>query len=90
MKEVKIPQTFITLAVGIAIWLIPAPDGVKIEAWHLFAIFVSTILGIILKAAPKFELIATNSISDGIMNASIAVSDGELFLRTEKHLWCIR
>ncbi|MCV9928993.1 anion permease [Flavobacterium sp. LS1R49] len=52
MKEVKIPQTLITVAVGIVLWIIPAPDGVKIEAWHLFAIFVATILGIILKAAP--------------------------------------
>jgi DASS family divalent anion:Na+ symporter len=32
--------------------VIPAPQGVVIEAWHLFAIFVATILGIILKAAP--------------------------------------
>ena len=52
MKEVKIPQTIITLIIGIAIWFIPAPNGVVIEAWHLFAIFVATILGIILKAAP--------------------------------------
>ncbi|MBF7090400.1 anion permease [Flavobacterium sp. ALJ2] len=52
MKEVKIPQTLITFAIGIALWIIPAPEGVKEEAWHLFAIFVATILGIILKAAP--------------------------------------
>lgn len=52
MKEVKIPQTLITLAIGIGLWIIPAPEGVKEEAWHLFAIFVATILGIILKAAP--------------------------------------
>ncbi|OAZ04768.1 anion permease [Flavobacterium succinicans] len=52
MKEVKIIQLMITLFVGVVIWIFPAPDGVKIEAWHLFAIFVSTILGIILKAAP--------------------------------------
>jgi DASS family divalent anion:Na+ symporter len=52
MKEVKITQTLITLVAGIVIWFIPAPEGVVIEAWHLFAIFVATILGIILKAAP--------------------------------------
>ncbi|AYN05014.1 anion permease [Flavobacterium sp. 140616W15] len=52
MKEVKIPQTLITLVVAIGLWVIPAPEGVKVEAWHLFAIFVATILGIILKAAP--------------------------------------
>jgi hypothetical protein len=44
----------------------------------------------VLKASPVFELLRVNSISDGIMNASIAVSEGEIFLRTEKHLWCIR
>ena len=44
----------------------------------------------ILRASPAFELIATNSISDGVMNASVAASDGEIFLRTEKNLWCIR
>lgn len=44
----------------------------------------------ILKASPQFELLVTNSISDGVMNASICVSNGELFLRTENHLWCIR
>ena len=52
MKEVKIPQTLATLAIAIILWVVPTPEGVKEEAWHLFAIFVATILGIILKAAP--------------------------------------
>jgi DASS family divalent anion:Na+ symporter len=52
MKEVNINRVLITLGVGFLIWFIPAPEGVVPEAWHLFAIFVSTILGIILKAAP--------------------------------------
>ena len=42
----------ITLAVGLAIWVIPAPEGVAIEAWRLLAIFVATIVGIILKPLP--------------------------------------
>lgn len=37
---------------GAAIWLAPVPVGVKPQAWHLFAIFVSTILGFILQPAP--------------------------------------
>jgi divalent anion:Na+ symporter, DASS family len=52
MKEVSTIRVLITLAVGLLIWLIPPPTGVVPEAWHLFAIFVATILGIILKAAP--------------------------------------
>jgi di/tricarboxylate transporter len=34
------------------IWLIPAPAGVEPRAWHLLAIFVATIVGIILKPLP--------------------------------------
>jgi outer membrane protein assembly factor BamB len=42
----------------------------------------------VLRAAPKFELLATNSVREST-NASLAASDGELFLRTDKALWCI-
>jgi outer membrane protein assembly factor BamB len=41
----------------------------------------------VLRAAPKFEVLATNSVSEST-NASLAASDGELFLRTDKALWC--
>ncbi len=38
--------------VGLLIWVAPEPDGVNPRAWHLFAIFVATILGIVLKPFP--------------------------------------
>ncbi len=41
----------------------------------------------VLRAAPKFELIATNSV-DEPTNASLAASNGDLFLRTNQSLWC--
>lgn len=43
----------------------------------------------VLRAGPKFECLATNSIGGEPMNASLAVSDGEIFIRTDKRLWCI-
>jgi len=43
----------------------------------------------VLRASPSFECLATNSIGGEPMNASLAVSDGEIFIRTDKHLWCI-
>ncbi|MET3977455.1 DASS family divalent anion:Na+ symporter [Mucilaginibacter sp. UYP25] len=52
MKEINLKSFAITLVVGLVIWFIPAPEGVKSNAWHLLAIFVATIVGIILKAAP--------------------------------------
>jgi outer membrane protein assembly factor BamB len=43
----------------------------------------------VLKADPKFELLAANSIGGEPMNASLAVSGGKIFLRTNKNLWCV-
>ena len=43
--------TFV-LVVGVGLWLIPFPDGLSPEAWHIFAIFVATILGFILQPIP--------------------------------------
>jgi outer membrane protein assembly factor BamB len=44
---------------------------------------------VVLKAGLKFEQVAVNSLGDGLSNSSLAVSNGELFIRTHKHLWCI-
>jgi outer membrane protein assembly factor BamB len=44
---------------------------------------------IVLRAGPKFEQLALNSLGDGLTNASPAISDGQIFLRTHRHLWCI-
>ena len=42
----------ITLAVGLAIYFSPPPDGVSTEAWHMLAVFAATIVGIITKPLP--------------------------------------
>lgn len=42
----------ITLAVGAVLWFLPAPAGLNVQGWHLFAIFVATILGFILTPLP--------------------------------------
>ncbi len=42
----------------------------------------------VFRARPQFELISKNSLGEKIIG-SIAVSDGQLFIRGYKHLWCI-
>ena len=42
-----------------------------------------------LRASPRFECLATNSIGGELMNASLAISDGNIFIRTDRQLWCI-
>ena len=42
----------ISVALGVIMWFLPAPEGVTTQAWHLLAIFVSTIVGIITQPLP--------------------------------------
>jgi hypothetical protein len=42
----------------------------------------------VLRADTKFEVLATNSLREPT-NASLAASDGDLFMRTDKSLWCL-
>ena len=44
---------------------------------------------IVLKASRQFEVLAINSVGEPT-NSSLALSDGEVFLRTWKGLWCFR
>ena len=42
----------------------------------------------VFRASPTFELLATNSLGEHT-NSSFAISNGDIFIRTAKHLWCI-
>jgi outer membrane protein assembly factor BamB len=42
----------------------------------------------VFKAGPKFELLAANDFDDYTLS-SPAISDGQIFIRTQKHLYCI-
>lgn len=43
----------------------------------------------VLRAGEQFECLATNSIGGEPMNASLAVSEGRIFIRTDRQLWCV-
>jgi len=42
----------------------------------------------VIKPGPDFEVISKNAIGES-MNSSPAISNGKIFLRGEKHLFCI-
>lgn len=50
--------------------------------------FASSGKSVIIKAGPKFEVVATNDLGDG-NDASAAASDGRLYIKGQKFLWCI-
>ncbi|NGX43055.1 MAG: putative malate transporter YflS [Chlamydiae bacterium] len=49
-QGVNFRSLIIAVLVGVGILLIPVPEGLDPKAWHLFAIFVATIVGIVGKA----------------------------------------
>lgn len=54
--EVRPVPLALSLTVGLILWFVPVPTGLEPNAWHLLAVFVATIIGIIGKAAPMGTL----------------------------------
>lgn len=54
-------------------------------------LYVTTSNGdtLVFAASPKYELLARNRLAGETVRASIVPSQGELLIRTYKHLWCI-
>ena len=44
----------ITLVFGLVIWNLPIPWDLTPDTWHLFAIFITAILGVLLEALSIF------------------------------------
>lgn len=73
----SIIRAVVVIAVGIIIWLVPVPAGVKPAAWNLFAVFVATILGFILQPLPIGALAfasITFTVLAGILKPAEALS----------------
>ena len=71
-------------------------SGKKGDSWSSMVLVDGHILclnqggeTLVLKASPKFELVRVNSLDGALVNSSHAISNGEIFIRTQKHLWCI-
>ena len=48
----EVSKFLIPIAIGALLWFIPVPEGLSDKAWQMFAIFVATIVGIILAPLP--------------------------------------
>jgi len=71
-------------------------SGSKGDSWSSMVLVDGHILclnqggeTLVLKASPKFELVRVNPLDGALVNSSHAISNGEIFIRTQKHLWCI-
>ncbi len=53
-KKVRFIKRSITLVFGILIWHLPIPWDLSPDAWYLFAIFITAILGVLIEALSIF------------------------------------
>ncbi len=51
-SDLKPLPFFIVTALFLCLWYIPVPEGLNKQAWNLFAIFISTIVGIVMRPLP--------------------------------------
>lgn len=48
----KLFPLLLTFGVGLVLWFSPKPEGINEQGWHVLAIFIATIVGIITKPLP--------------------------------------
>jgi outer membrane protein assembly factor BamB len=91
LNENGLAQCF-ELASGKDVW---GKERISGASWGSFVaaggrLYVTNQAGetLVLAASPEFKLLARNPLGERTL-ASPAVSDGEIFIRTYKHLWCI-
>lgn len=63
------------ILVGVIIWFMPVPEGLKPQAWHLFAIFAGTILGFILQPLPIGALSIISIVISAVTN-TLKIGEG--------------
>ena len=62
MRYINYKKLFLALGLGLVLWFVPHSDAIDTKAWHLFVIFFTTIVAIILNPMPM-EAIAVTSIA---------------------------
>jgi DASS family divalent anion:Na+ symporter len=67
-------RTGFAAGAGLVIWFVPAPAGLTAQAWHLFAIFVATIVGMVLEPLPM-GAIALCGITAATMTRTLGLGD---------------
>lgn len=61
-KGAKPIPFLISASIGLEIWMIPAPAGLTAQAWHLFAIFLFIITGLVTRPLPVGPLVLIGSV----------------------------
>lgn len=64
----------VPVAIGVVLWFLPAPAGLQMKAWHVFAVFVATIAGIMTAPLPMSAVAIIGS-TVGVLVGVISFAD---------------
>jgi len=64
----------VVILIGAALWLVPVPAGVQPRAWHLLAVFVATMVGIILRPLPMGAM-AFVAAAFAVLSGTLTISE---------------
>nr|WP_255343560.1 anion permease [Cupriavidus sp. UYPR2.512] len=64
----------VPVGIGIVLWFLPAPDGLEVKAWHMFAVFVATIAGIMTAPLPM-AAVAIIGATSGVLVGVVSFAD---------------
>ena len=59
------------LVFALVLWFMPTPEGLRVEAWHLFTIFIAAILSVMLNALPIFTASIT-ALSAAVLTGTLS------------------
>lgn len=84
MKKENVPHTLlqnkkwitvaIILIIGVGIWFSPHPEGISEKAWHMLAIFIATIIGLVVRPFPM-GTVAMLGITTTAMSGTLPIED---------------
>jgi DASS family divalent anion:Na+ symporter len=75
-RLLKILKNLFPVAMAVAIWFAPVPEGLTPQSWHLFAIFITAIVSVLLGFYP---LLTSTMLAAGTVVLTDTVSAAKAF-----------
>lgn len=67
-------RMLVTVASALVVWFLPVPEGVSAQAWQLLALFVATVVGIILKPLPM-GAVAIIGVTSTVITGTLSIQE---------------
>ena len=72
--DVRPARLALVAVIGIAIWVAPRPAGIDPRAWHLLAIFIATVTGLVTKPLP-FGAMTLTATAVALVTRTLTISE---------------